>query len=61
MPLFMVFGGYPEVALVNNEEKREVLRSIFDLYVKKDLVDFLKIERIKNAKTLIQRLAVKHG
>lgn len=61
MQLFMVFGGYPEVALVNNEEKREVLRSIFDLYVKKDLVDFLKIERIKNAKTLIQLLAVKHG
>jgi len=61
LQLFMVFGGYPEVALVDEEEKREVLRSIFDLYVKKDLVDFLKIERIKNAKTLIQRLAVNHG
>ncbi len=61
LQLFMVFGGYPEVALVDDEEKKDVLRSIFDLYVKKDLVDFLKIERIKNAKTLIQRLAVNHG
>ena len=58
---FLVYGGYPEVALVPESEKKEVLSSIFDLYVKKDLVDFLQIERIKHAKSLIQQLAVNHG
>ncbi|MEA3332015.1 MAG: ATP-binding protein [Pseudomonadota bacterium] len=58
---FLIYGGYPEVAQVDEREKREVLASIFDLYVKKDLVDFLKIDRIKHAKTLIRHLAVNHG
>jgi uncharacterized protein len=58
---FLIHGGYPEVTLVDLSEKREVLASIFDLYVKKDLVDFLKIERIAHAKTLIRQLSVNHG
>lgn len=58
---FLVFGGYPEVALSPDAEKPEVLASIFDLYVKKDLVDFLKIDRIQHAKTLIRQLAINHG
>ena len=58
---FMIYGGYPEVALVPESEKQVVLASIFDLYVKKDLVDFLKVERIQHVKTLIRRLAVNHG
>lgn len=58
---FLVFGGYPEVSLVKPAEKEEVLASIFDLYVKKDLVDFLKIERIAAVKTLIRQLAINHG
>jgi len=58
---FLIFGGYPEVALVPIPEKQEVLSSIFDLYVKKDLVDFLKMERINQVKTLIIRLALNNG
>ncbi len=58
---FMIFGGYPEVVLTDDREKKEVLASIFDLYVRKDLIDFLRIEKIKHAKTLIQHLAVNHG
>jgi len=58
---FMVYGGYPEVVLAPDKEKQEVLTSIFDLYVKKDLVDFLRIERVSHAKTLIRQLAVNHG
>ena len=59
---FMVFGGYPEVTLKNNkEEKIAVLDSIFDLYVKKDLVDYLKIDKILGAKKLIEMLAVNNG
>lgn len=60
---FLIYGGYPEVAQVKEQEleAKEVLASIFDLYVKKDLVDFLKVDRIKHAKTLIRHLAVNHG
>ena len=58
---FLVYGGYPEVAQVQEKEKKEVLSSIFDLYVKKDLVDFLRIERVKHAKSLIHQLAINHG
>ncbi len=58
---FMVYGGYPEVVLTPDDEKPEVLTSIFDLYVKKDLVDFLKVDRISHARTLIRNLAVNHG
>ena len=59
---FMIFGGYPEIALKNSgEEKIQVLSSIFDLYVKKDLVEYLNIDKILNAKRLIEFLAVNHG
>lgn len=58
---FMIFGGYPEVALTRPHEREEVFNSIFDLYVKKDLVDYLNVEKIRNAKLLIQRLAVNNG
>lgn len=58
---FLVYGGYPEVVLTPDDEKPEVLTSIFDLYVKKDLVDFLKIDRISHARTLIRNLTVHHG
>lgn len=58
---FLIFGGYPEVTLSTQNEKKKVLESIFDLYVKKDLVDFLNISKIKNAKTLINYLALNHG
>ena len=54
----MVFGGYPEVALKQTkEEKIIVLESIFDLYVKKDLIDYLKIDKILGAKKLIEFLS----
>lgn len=59
---FMIFGGYPEAALKNSkEEKIQVLNSIFDLYVKKDLIEYLNIEKILNVKRLIEFLAVNNG
>ncbi|MBI4919169.1 ATP-binding protein [archaeon] len=62
MTEFMVFGGYPEVVLKKTkEEKISVLESIFDLYVKKDLVEYLNIEKILGVKKLIEFLAVNNG
>jgi len=59
---FLIFGGYPETALKKSkEEKKEVLESIFDLYVKKDLVEYLKIEKILEVKKLIEFLSVNNG
>ncbi len=59
---FLVFGGYPEVALQKTANDRmEVLKSIFDLYVKKDLVEYLKIEKILKVKKLIEYLAINNG
>jgi len=59
---FLIFGGYPEVALKNSKnEKIEALASIFDLYVKKDLIEYLKIEKILEMKKLIEFLAVNNG
>ncbi|MEK6972738.1 MAG: ATP-binding protein [archaeon] len=59
---FLIFGGYPEVALKSTkEEKIEVLSSIFDLYVKKDLVEYLNMEKILETKKLIEFLAVNNG
>ncbi|HII29662.1 TPA: ATP-binding protein, partial [Candidatus Woesearchaeota archaeon] len=59
---FMVFGGYPEVVLQDtNKKKAQVLESIFDLYVKKDLIEYLKVEKVLNAKRLIEYLAINNG
>lgn len=59
---FIVFGSYPEVVLQEKEkDKIEVLESIFDLYVKKDLVEYLKVEKILEVKKLIEHLAVNNG
>jgi len=59
---FIIYGGYPGVVLEKNpEEKKEKLRSIFDAYIKKDLVDYLKIENFLGAKKLIETLAINNG
>ena len=55
----MTYGGYPKVALSKNKE--EVLESIFDLYLKKDLIEYLKIEKIQAVKKLIEYLAVNNA
>jgi uncharacterized protein len=59
---FLIFGGFPEVVLKKSKkDKISVLTSIFDLYVKKDLLEFLKIEKILNIKKLIEFIAVNNG
>lgn len=59
---FIIFGGYPEVVLQKTKENKiETLKSIFDLYVKKDLVEYLKIDNILQVKKLIEFIAINNG
>ncbi|MBU0929882.1 MAG: ATP-binding protein [Nanoarchaeota archaeon] len=58
---FMIFGSYPEVALSKIEKKPKILEGIFDLYIKKDLIEYLNIKKIVNVKKLIEFLAINHG
>lgn len=59
---FITFGGYPEVVLANNEaNKKQILKSIFDLYIEKDVMTFMGVENIWAYKKLIQLLAVNSG
>lgn len=59
---FIIFGGYPEAVLLDKKQaKIDVLKSIFDLYVKKELVEYLKLDKILEVKKLIQYLAVNNA
>ena len=59
---FIIFGGYPEVVLKKaKNEKIEVLKGIFDLYVKKDLIEYLKVEKVLEVKKLIESIAINNG
>lgn len=59
---FCVFGGYPEVVLAENEAgKKEILRNIFDLFVKKDLIEFLNIRNPQSALNILKSLALNIG
>ncbi len=59
---FLIFGGYPEVVLTEGKKnKTDVFKSIFDLYVKKDLVEYLNVDKILNVKRLIEILAINNG
>jgi len=56
---FMVFGGYPAVVLENDlQEKQNILWNIFDLFIKKDLWEYLKIDKIKIVKDILKYIAI---
>jgi predicted AAA+ superfamily ATPase len=58
---FLIYGSYPEVVLTPEGEKQKILESIFDLYIKKDLIEYLNIKKIANVKKLIEYLAINNG
>ena len=59
---FLIFGGYPEVVLaLTPEAKQDALRSIFDLYIKKDFVEYARAEKLRNASQLMRLLAANNG
>ena len=56
---YLIYGGYPEVVL--SKEKEKVLTSIFDTFIKQDLVDYLNIKEVLGVKKLIQYIAINNG
>jgi predicted AAA+ superfamily ATPase len=59
---FLLFGGYPKVALsLGEEEKVKELEEIYNSYVQKDIKAFLKIENVLAFNKLVKILAVQIG
>lgn len=59
---FIIFGGYPRVALQKTyEDKISRLKEIYDSYIKKDIKGILKSENILGYNKLIEFLAVNNG
>jgi len=59
---YLNWGGYPEPSLAADARKREmILSEIVSTYVKKDIVDFLRIENISGFNKLIFILAGQVG
>lgn len=55
---YSVFGGYPQTVLAqDDEEKIEFLKEIFNSYIEKDIVGFLRIENESNFSKLVKLLA----
>jgi predicted AAA+ superfamily ATPase len=56
---FLVFGGYPKIALTSGrEEKIKEIEEIYNSYVQKDIKAFLKIENVLAFNKLVKILAV---
>jgi predicted AAA+ superfamily ATPase len=53
---YMIFWWYPKTILEKN--KQEVLDNIFDLYLKKDILDFLNIKNLTWFKKIVTYLAI---
>jgi len=59
---FLIFGSYPEVTLASDEhDKIEIIKSIFDIYAQKELIEYLHIKKILPIKQLITHVAVNNG
>ena len=59
---YLVFGGYPEVVKSKSEEeKRIVIKNIFNTYIEKDVLAYLQITDITRFRRLISILAFTLG
>ncbi|MCH8519523.1 MAG: ATP-binding protein [Nanoarchaeota archaeon] len=58
---YLIYGGYIEVTLQEKAEKVRYLESIFDLFIKRELRDYLQVEEIVGVKRLIEYIAINNG
>ena len=56
---YITFGGYPRVALVNDDEsKKEVLHNIFNIYMLKEISEIIGFRDIQKISRLVSVLAL---
>jgi len=59
---YVIFGGYPAVIKAEDfETKRTILKNIYDTYVSKDVVEFLKVTDAMKYRHVVRVLAVLIG
>ncbi|MBI2675949.1 MAG: ATP-binding protein [Candidatus Aenigmarchaeota archaeon] len=59
---YMVFGGYPEVIKADNiETKKMILKSIYETYIGKDIVELLKMRDVITFRNIVSLLAAQHA
>jgi len=59
---YVLFGGYPKIALTDETELKEKrLQQIIDTYVKKDIKELANIDNVENFNKLLEILAAQSG
>lgn len=59
---YLIFGGYPAVIKSRDyETKRVILKNIYDTYISKDVVEFLKISDAFKYRTIVRTLGALVG
>lgn len=59
---YVLFGGYPKIALINEIELKEKrLQQIIDTYIKKDIKELANVDNIENFNKLLEILASQSG
>ncbi|MEM2843677.1 MAG: ATP-binding protein [Candidatus Bathyarchaeia archaeon] len=59
---YIIFGGYPAVIKAEDfETKRMILKNIYDTYISKDVVEFLKITDALKYRRVVRTLAALMG
>lgn len=59
---FVLFGGYPKIALINEIDLKEKrLQQIIDTYVKKDIKELANVDNVESFNKLLEVLASQSG
>jgi len=59
---YLIFGGYPAVIKARDKEtKRIILKNIYDTYISRDVVEFLKITDAFKCRCVVRALATLIG
>lgn len=59
---YVLFGGYPKVALISEiDVKEKRLQQIIDTYLKKDIKELANIDNVENFNKLLEILAAQSG
>jgi predicted AAA+ superfamily ATPase len=59
---FLTFGGYPAVVTASDAEtKKMILKNIYDTYVSKDVIEFLKVSDPSKYRCIVRTLAALTG